>query len=396
MKSSHYETLKKIKPTKEEIKKIKETIKQIKKELKNKKITIGGSVGKRTNLKNQSDIDIFVKYPTNEKNIEQKLYEEIKHLKPTTIKASRNYYQITKNGYTIELIPVYDIKNVEEAKNVMDYSPLHTEYVKKKLKNKDEARLLKQFLKANDLYGSETHKQGLSGYATELLTIHYKTFENTIKNISKWKEQTIIDIEKHYKDEEEIKKTLNPQRITPLIIIDPVNPERNAAASLNKTKYEQLKKISKKYLENENEEWFTPKNPLQTIKPRKNETLITKTIKTTKKTEMGRIAKKMRQIKKQLEQQQIKIKKHGLIEKNGEITIYYLIPKKLPPTKTITGPPITMKEHVQKFEKKWKQKTKKKWVEKGRIKILIKRETTDTEKIAKKIIKQLFKPNPST
>ena len=76
---------------------------------------------------------------------------------------------------------------------------------------------------------------------------------NVKKNSLKWTNKTIIDIEKHYKTESQILKHLNKSKqISPLIIVDPVQKQRNAAAALSKNSLIKFQTAAKKFLNNPN------------------------------------------------------------------------------------------------------------------------------------------------
>lgn len=118
-------------------------------------------------------------------------------------------------------MPFYDVR-LGEWKSAADRSPFHTKFMKKSLtsKMKNEIRILKRFLKANEIYGAEMAKQGFSGYISEVLIFNFKTFENLIKSISEIKEkQTIGETAKKFD--------------TSIIIIDPIDSNRNLAAAIS-------------------------------------------------------------------------------------------------------------------------------------------------------------------
>lgn len=315
------------------------------------KTMLGGSVAQKTNIKGNFDADIFVKFKETT-NISDKLEQAIKKLKKpyTRIKGSRDYFQIHAD-ITIEAVPVLDIKNYKEAKTVVDVSPLHVEYFNKHANDqiRDEIRLVKAFCKANQLYGAESHIKGLSGHVINLLMLKYKTFQEFIKNTAKWKQKTIIDLEKHHKDPLMI---LNTSKTTgPLIVIDPVQKNRNAAAALSQQKFEELIKTAKQYKKNPSKQFFEPIQP-------KNGIQITFELLDGKKDVTG---SKIIKIKNYLEQ---KLKKHDF-EPNTKIIFYENRailtlnpdPKQLGDEKIIKGPPKEMLEHTKKFKEKYKNTT---------------------------------------
>ena len=262
--------LDKIKPTeKEQItldRRVNNFLGRLNTSLNNAKAMAGGSYAKNTWLRGNYDIDIFVKYKyrLRKQDISKLLEKTLRKAfsKVTRIHGSRDYFHVKSGKYLFEVVPVLDIKRTERALNVTDVSPLHVEYVKKNAneKLKNEVRILKQFCKANSLYGAESYIKGFSGYVTELLIIYYKSFDNLIKNATKWKEKQVIDPLKYYKNKEEILRELNAsKKYSPLILIDPVQKDRNAAAALSKEKFDLFITLAKEYLKNPSEIFFIEK-----------------------------------------------------------------------------------------------------------------------------------------
>lgn len=106
----------------------------------------------------------------------------------------------------------------------------------------------------------------MPGYALELLIIHYETFENAIKEISKWNKGKIILFENaKEKHAEQFKGA-------PLIIIDPVDAHRNVASALSNEQFQRLVYAAKRFLGNPNEKFFfKEKTKKLTKKELKNE-----------------------------------------------------------------------------------------------------------------------------
>ncbi|ENO12023.1 tRNA nucleotidyltransferase (CCA-adding enzyme) [Thermoplasmatales archaeon SCGC AB-539-C06] len=262
------DVLKEIKPKKQEEKEVKSKIeiflKIVNKNLKDAKAILGGSGAKATWLTKSHDADIFVQFDYNKYKDKSNQISDIleKHLKKKFKKidrlhGSRDYFQIKQKGFTFEIIPILKIKNAKDAINITDVSPLHADWVKKHKKYSDEIRLTKKFCKSQKIYGAESYIKGFSGYICEILTIYYKGFLNLIKAASKWKDKTIIDIEKYYKNSKDILDSLNLSKIhSPLVIIDPVQKDRNAAAAVGKEKYEKFIYACKELLKRPAIEFF--------------------------------------------------------------------------------------------------------------------------------------------
>src|SRR3989344_9184591 len=169
-----------IKPNKEDRKKVRRLIDFIfdRIKIKDAKLELGGSYAKDTFLSGNHDIDVFVKFPYlkyKNKDISSVL-NEILLIKHKKVHGSRDYFQIEKKGYSFEFIPVLDIRNPGQAKNITDFSPLHTKWVRKNLRNPDDARLIKKFCRAQEIYGAESYIKGFSGYVLEILAVYYKDF----------------------------------------------------------------------------------------------------------------------------------------------------------------------------------------------------------------------------
>jgi tRNA nucleotidyltransferase (CCA-adding enzyme) len=252
------EILKKIKPSKEEISKVDTILNDLINKIKisKAKVELGGSGAKDTWLTNTNDIDLYVKFDFktyNKKDISSILEKSLKkNFKIVRLHGSRDYFQLKQKGFTIEIIPILNIKKVSESKNITDISPFHVKFVKKNKKG-DQIRLVKSFCKAQDCYGAESYIKGFSGYVSELLTIKYGSFNNFIKNVSKWKDKKSIG------DKNLIKKLNESKKEAPLILIDPVDPNRNAASALNIENYNKLIKTSKAYLKKPSVKHFEKK-----------------------------------------------------------------------------------------------------------------------------------------
>ncbi|MBI2499383.1 CCA tRNA nucleotidyltransferase [Candidatus Woesearchaeota archaeon] len=357
--------LKKIKPSVEDEKKIfsltNDLISKIK--IKDTKVIIGGSLAKNTWLKDTHDIDIFVKFNYDkfkDKSHKLSIFLEkaLKKFKPIKLHGSRDYFQIEKQNYNFEIVPILDIKNIQQARNITDISPLHVSWVKKHCNKRkmirnvvsyDDIRLTKAFAKAQNVYGAESYIQGFSGYVLEILTIHYGSFLNLIKSASKWKEKTIIDPEKQLKNP---LIELNKSKIhSPLILVDPVDKTRNASAVLSKEKYDLFIKASKEFLKNKSERFFVKKEE----KIPKNSIIIKISPPKGKKDVIGsKLNSLFNKIKKQLSLHGFVIKKAGWIWKEKACFWFNLKSNKLTAKMLVKGPPLDKKEHVIKFKKKHK------------------------------------------
>ncbi|MCS7134964.1 MAG: CCA tRNA nucleotidyltransferase, partial [Candidatus Aenigmarchaeota archaeon] len=254
----------------EKIKAVSKKILQIAKSLTHPykaEVLLAGSLTRDTWLPNKNEIDIFILFP---KNLTIKQLEELGlELGKKTIEAMKGKWKIEYaqhpyirgeiEGITVDIVPCYKLEKGEKIISAVDRTQFHVQYLEGKLPKKasKEVRLLKQFLKANDLYGADAKTNGFSGYLCELLIIYYKSFVNLLKSVTKWRVKEIIDIENQWKKEDyhHLKKKFKDEV---LIVIDPVDKERNVAAALSAYNFFKFKKLAEEFLKEPKEEFFFP------------------------------------------------------------------------------------------------------------------------------------------
>jgi len=283
-----------IKPSSEEITRIELELKSIRadieKKIKQQKISaeifIGGSFAKDTLIKKEKyDIDIFVRFDS--KYGDEKISSMLQKLLPKNAKkihGSRDYFSLNRKigeiDVDFEIIPVIKIKNPQEAKNIMDLSYFHVNYIKRKIAKTprlaDEIKLAKAFVHFQDCYGAESYINGFSGYALELLILHYGSFANFIKNIAKsGGEKVVIDTEKLYKNKEAILREVNEAKLSsPIILIDPTFKERNAVAALSETTFNKFKSACINFLKKPSIEFFKKKDNVSLLEKKYKTNLI--------------------------------------------------------------------------------------------------------------------------
>ncbi|MDA3856368.1 MAG: nucleotidyltransferase domain-containing protein [Candidatus Woesearchaeota archaeon] len=210
---------------------------------------IGGSFGKETYLTGSSDVDIFVSFDLkyDDSKISSYLQKilDLANVDYVKQKGSRDYYSyIFKNDKTeikFELVPNRKIKTISDVLNSTDVSPFHVDFLKKlSLKNSllfDEIRLAKQFFKAKRLYGAESYINGFSGHIVDILIAYYGSLENLLLDAKSWDEMKFIDINNFYKGFDDAKKKLESDKISKLVVVDPIIKTRNAARALSDENY---------------------------------------------------------------------------------------------------------------------------------------------------------------
>lgn len=224
--------------------------KEIKKYPQVKDLELGGSFAKNTWLMQNSDIDIFIKF---EKNVSGKEFERISlkiglgvlPVNSRDVRYSQHPYVEGKiKGVRVNIVPCYDVKS-GEWRSAADRSSFHTSYMKKALtpKMRNEVRILKTFLRSNKISGAEIATQGFSGYVAEVLILRYKSFKNLINGISQIKEGQVIG---------EAAKIFD----TPLVIIDPVDGNRNLAAAISEENIGKFILLCRAFKEKPSKEFF--------------------------------------------------------------------------------------------------------------------------------------------
>ncbi|MFH0929313.1 MAG: CCA tRNA nucleotidyltransferase [Candidatus Aenigmatarchaeota archaeon] len=258
--------LSKIRPDARECKKmdsfIKRLIKTSEKLSSEARPIICGSAEKDTWLSKKNEVDLFLLFDSSLSKVE--LEKRGMGLAKSIVKKLRGKYQIafaehpyikSRIGcYDVDIVPCYDIENPERIKSSVDRTPHHVKFVKSKLKNPDEVRLLKQFCIANGCYGADVKTLGFSGYLCELLIIKYGSFEKLAKTASKWRAGHIITFNNSTEEQARLFKT-------PLVVIDPVDRNRNVAAAVSMEKFYTFVDACKKFNKKPSKELFLPSKP---------------------------------------------------------------------------------------------------------------------------------------
>lgn len=262
------EVMKRIKPKPEDRKKIMKVVNEIKWNIEGEakarglkvRVEVEGSLAKDTWVATDRDIDLFIIFPRGTpKDIAKETGLE---LAKSGVRrgwrlgyAEHPYVEASVDGYTVDIVPSVEIGEGERPVTAVDRTPLHTKFVLSRLdeKKRDDVRLLKQFMKGIGVYGAELKVGGFSGYLCELLVINYGSFEEVLKEAARWRSRTVIDYMKYY-EEAEAEQIFN----TPLVIIDPVDRRRNAAAAVSLQCYATFIAAAGRFLEEPSIEFFFP------------------------------------------------------------------------------------------------------------------------------------------
>jgi tRNA nucleotidyltransferase (CCA-adding enzyme) len=358
------------------------------------KANLGGSFAKDTFLKGDHDVDVFVAFDLGyaKKNpaLSDVLGSSLKAWKPERVHGSRDYFIVRKAAaFKFEVIPVLAIKKSADAQNITDFSLQHVTWVNARSKKlKDDIRLTKKFCKGQRVYGAESYIRGFSGHVVDLLVIHYGGFLPLLRAASKWTvkkgEKTIIDIPKAHHGKALF--VLNKSKTEgPLVLVDPVQPDRNAAASLTQENYERFIVAAKKFLAAPSEKFFEREEPdFDKLAKRGTIVLIAARPTTGSDDVVGtRLLKLFEHVKRELETAGFTVLQSAWEWRQTALLWYCVKEARLPPTMEVEGPPAAMKQHAEAF----KRKHKKVVIKRGRLVAIAPVQDRTPEAVARRAVK---------
>lgn len=229
---------------------------------------IAGSLTRNTWLPGKEEFDIFILFP--ESTEDEKMEKAGLEIGKAAVKklngkfvieyAEHPYVSGVVNGMHMDIVPCFEIESTDKLKSAVDRTPFHVRYTEKNLpfELSNEVRLLKKFCKSQGIYGADAKVEGFSGYVCEVLTIRYGSFVDVLKAASGWVTGEIIDVENHYR-KEDYEGLKTRYRKEPLILIDPTDARRNAAAAVSPSSFQKLRWASRVFLENPSESMFFSK-----------------------------------------------------------------------------------------------------------------------------------------
>ncbi len=256
--------LREIKPTEDERKSTVANVNRVMAMLKtivsrDVELRVAGSVARGTNLRGDSDIDIFMLFP-NDREKEGILKKGLEYGKALARSEKRGRYEIKyaehpyvrvyldSMGIKIDMVPAFKVKSADELSTSVDRTPLHTEFIEANVsaRQKDDVRLLKYLLKAHHIYGAETKTGGFSGYLCELLVYQYGSFLAVLRKFSELKLPIIIDPRKK---SEYIDIGINKRFGSEFVVIDPVDTDRNVAAAVSEDSLSRFVLVAREFME---------------------------------------------------------------------------------------------------------------------------------------------------
>jgi len=227
----------------------------------NVRVEVEGSVAKDTWIAADRDIDVFIIFPhgTKKEGVKELGLELAKAGAGNSWKlgfAEHPYVEAEVEGCTADIVPSSEMHQGDSVITSVDRTPLHTRFITGKLdstEKRNEVRVLKQFMKGIEVYGAELKVGGFSGYLCELLIVNYGSFEGVLRAAAQWRERTVIDICPACSE-----KPAEEAFSAHLVIVDPVDSGRNAAAAVTVQSYSTFISAARWFLKRPSIEFFLP------------------------------------------------------------------------------------------------------------------------------------------
>ncbi|ABL77777.1 CCA tRNA nucleotidyltransferase [Thermofilum pendens] len=220
-------------------------------------VELHGSYRHDTWLKGEADIDLFLLFPKKYsleemKEVARRVSEGSSARLGARVEeryASHPYYTLVfPNSVEVDVVPAYRVFSPSEIVTPVDRTQLHTAYLERKLSEKpwlkDEIRLLKRLLKNLGIYGAEQSLKGFSGYLAEILVVYYDGLEKLLREAARWRPGKVA-----VPDGKDLLERFKGQ---PLVVLDPVDSRRNAAASVSLDSLSKFILAAKMFSEDEN------------------------------------------------------------------------------------------------------------------------------------------------
>lgn len=363
-------------------------------------VQLAGSTCRGTNLRVDRDFDVFLLFPKSysKKELETKgiawAKKAIGKSKWELAYAEHPYVRAWVEKREIDIVPAYKITQFAERETAVDRSPLHAAYISPRLTEaqKDDVRLLKQFLKAVGVYGAEGRIRGFSGYLCELLVLVNGTFLKLLNAASTGWNIPVFDIERTANANELIKRFPGAA----MVFIDPVDPNRNVAAAVSKTSLSLFIHTARRFLEKPTTQFFFPVQEELDMKWTKAQLRMRDSViyaiefakpKVVEDILWPQLYKFASKISDRAGEFDLSVFDTDIAE--AEDTCAVLLEfevHRLPRLKKVVGPPLKMRKEVENFMKKHKV-TEPIWFEHDRILALGKRHFLDARDFVNDVIK---------
>ncbi|RLG25989.1 CCA tRNA nucleotidyltransferase [Methanosarcinales archaeon] len=324
-----------------------------------------GSAARDTWVSGEHDIDLFILFP---ESTERERLEIVGLLIAGSVLsdaerieeryAEHPYLHGVVNGYGVDVVPCFNIRDPSKIKSAVDRTPHHNSFVREEISGLEgDVRLTKQFLKRAGIYGSELKIHGFSGYLAELLIIHFRSFMNLVRDAVDWKPGEVIDIKGHGARAHE----------NPLVVVDPTDPGRNVAAALSLDNMCRFIDSARNFLEDPKIEFFfkAHQTPLELgeireLLHKRGSVLIGVQFQKPDVVDdilYPQLEKMERSTKKLFKMHDFRIINTGsIVSKKNIYIIFELFDRELPSVKKHIGPPVWARADAERFKAKYHEK----------------------------------------
>ncbi|MFB6208645.1 MAG: CCA tRNA nucleotidyltransferase [Candidatus Nanohaloarchaea archaeon] len=359
-----------------------------------------GSAGRATCMKDDRDIDIFVLFPesVDPEELEQRALEIGKKTfkefdgKHHVEYAEHPYVKGRIDGFKVEIVPCYDT-GPESIKSSVDRTPHHTRWTEENLSDRQrkDVVVLKKFLDAGGLYGSSLKVRGFSGYLCEILVSESGSFRQLVEEAASWSEDEVLYPAGYYEEKlpSELEEKFSRDE---LVVIDPVDPERNVASVLSTENYSKFIYRCWRFQSNPGMNYFRSDETeysefevKQELKRRSDFMLVEfENIDDVDDIVYPQLRKALRRLKSELEEKSFRIYESGFYV--GQTTkIFFEMDRKLPEVQEKDGPKVFHgRDHLEQFSSKYSNI----YVEEDRIKAKTEREFTDAREFLQHFLKE--------
>jgi len=330
---------------------------------------VEGSVAKDTWLREEPDIDIFLRLPlTLSREALGAVGLEIARRATRGFKqverfAEHPYLECFVDDVRVNIVPCYRVEGGRWL-SATDRTPFHTDYVKPLLNERlvGEIRLLKRFMKGVGVYGAEIRIGGFSGYLCELLILQHGSFMENLKSAADWRRQEVIDYGGHYKGRQaELRKVFGDD---PLVVIDPVDKGRNVAAAVREERLNEFMAAARSFMEKPSSNFFYPPavkafkadQLVNAIRARGSTLLFLRfgSVGAVPDVLWGQLYRTQKALGKMLQRFDFKILRDTVWSNEGDVNVFIfeLETRLLPPIRRHLGPPLEKRMESEKFLKK--------------------------------------------
>ncbi|MFT4868018.1 MAG: tRNA nucleotidyltransferase (CCA-adding enzyme) [Candidatus Nanohaloarchaea archaeon] len=328
-----------------------------------------GSASRGTCMKDDRDIDIFVLFQEDTERTE--LEDQGLEIGKAVFNEFGGEFEIeyaehpyTKgeiDGYEVEIVPCFDT-DPDSIKSSVDRTPHHSRWVKNNLTEEErkDAVILKKFLDTAGLYGSSLKVQGFSGYLCEILIHEYGSFQELVREAVNWSENPVIDPEDHHDGElpEKLRKKFGEES---LVIIDPVDEERNVASVLSRENLSRFIFLCWRFRQDpgmkffqEDEKEYTEFELKQELKKR-GELLVLEfdAVEEVDDIVYPQMRKTLRRLSSEIRKKDFRIYEKGF-HVDDQIRIFFELDRELPEVQEKKGPKVFHgEEHLSEFTSKY-------------------------------------------